>query len=255
LVYYELTVILFYGICQALEVTKMNRNSLGVVRQILVCLVALAAISLVVPTYIQAGTLTYSASFSSATDWSDTLMLPEFSGSGTLTSAEIDLVGSVSSLLTVGNISGTIPGLTASASTGFASTASTLSVSSGSLAFGLSPLTLLASATFDPLQPGAVVSGLPAVQTAMSSNTYTNPTLLADLTGAGKFSLAASTLTATGITYTGGVSYALASPAPVAALTATVTYTFTAVPEPSTLALLGVGIVALIGYGWRRRSA
>ena len=36
---------------------------------------------------------------------------------------------------------------------------------------------------------------------------------------------------------------------------ATITYTYEApaVPEPSAFALLGIGGVALVGYGWRRK--
>jgi len=74
----------------------------------LVCVSALAVAMLAVaPCFVQASTITETASFSGATDWTDSLLVPQFNPSqGTLDSVTVAISGgTLTSTITVSNIS------------------------------------------------------------------------------------------------------------------------------------------------------
>ena len=97
----------------------------------------------------------------------------------------------------------------------------------------------------------ALRSGL-LTKNGSDSEVYTLAAVLAEFNGPGTISLPASTYTETWLGNTGGNS--VESQVTDASLTGSVTYTYNAVPEPSTLALLGVGAISLLGCAWRRRE-
>ncbi len=223
----------------------------------LLCVAVLVAVVLVgVPSFVQANTLTFPITWlpaGQATDWSETASVSQFPpGSGTLLSVGLSLSGTLNSNITVQNIT-TLLGLGNNPSSGTASTQSALTVQDPHGNLTSSQLGLAATFPFSSLSaPTPISSGLLS-SSGSDSNTYTSSPVLTDFTGNGTITLTGSTSTTTGIVYSGGVTYASASP--TATLTGVVTYTFTAVPEPSTLALLCGGGVALIGYRWRKRRA
>ncbi|MGA2253386.1 MAG: choice-of-anchor E domain-containing protein, partial [Thermoguttaceae bacterium] len=178
------------------------------------------------------------------------LSLPQFDPvNGTLSQVTLDLIGGLNTSFMVGNLS------TASSSSGNVSSQSTFTISSGTLGLNLSPLTLTAGVPFS-LQAGELpVYPLSASQ--MGLNSYNIPSaLLQDFTGTGVVSLPASTSTQTILTYGNGSPYVNPPPSPTATMTAVATYYYSpaVVPEPSTFALLGVSIIGLLGYSWRRRK-
>ena len=174
----------------------------------------------------------------------------------------MDLTGSVQTTATVYNLSASVDSSPA-ASMGTAGVTSGFTVSDGTM--NLSPnYGVTATSTFGPLAPGVGLSSfqvLPLSQTG-PDNSYTTSDagVLADFTGNGIDTIQLSATTASTKDYhatllSGSGLETLAGTA--AALTGSVTYSYTPVvtPEPSTFALLAVGVLGLMGYGWRKRTA
>jgi len=217
--------------------------------------VAIAVVVMsVTPCFVQASTISSTLSFS-GTGTQD-MAFSQFNPIlGTLTSVSLEVIGSLNSTLTAVNISNQYPtpGL-GSPSGGTASTSSTFSVATDSWGFTpvVSPVTLVAGGQFTmPAGDSATVTGSQTFDFM-----YTTPNLT-DFTGTGQVSLPASiSMVPQIVAYGGGLTYAYATPPPVAGLTETLTYNYNPVlvPEPSTFALLAVGVLGLIGYVWRKRS-
>ena len=181
------------------------------------------------------------------TDWNSSLAFPQFDSSlGSLISVQLDLSGSISTVLEVTNTG-------ESASTGNAKMEVQLSVQDSGSNFSVPQLDLLSPAfAFTDLQPTQSVTSGTLTKSGSSSDVYTSAAVLAEFTGTGSVVLPASTYSETWITYNGG--NACAEQETYAELTGSVTYRYAAVPEPSTLALLGVCGFGLLAAAWRRRK-
>lgn len=185
---------------------------------------------------------------SQLTDWSGNLSFPQFNPAlGTLTSVEIVLSGNMTTTLTVTNNG-------ASSSTGQVQTELQVGVNdvASILAPGglpIAPLVGIPHPEIDQTSPyqdiGTIAAGgnvtLPAQNLAVSAdNTYSNATLLSELTGLGSIVLPAETRTFTGSKMIVGGNDNIAQVTD-ASLSGTVTYTYTPVPEPATMSLLMIG--------------
>jgi hypothetical protein len=182
------------------------------------------------------------------TDWSGTLAFPEFNSSlGTLTEVDLSLTGGLQTTLTVTNDA-------ASASSGTATTEVEMTIQDAGTDLAAPGPTLYSPGFGYSLGPGDnATSGL-LTQSGTATNAYTSGVVLAEFNGPGTILLNASTFTQTLLANTGGNT--AASQVTAADLTGTVTYQYTPTPapEPSTLVLLGIAGVGLVGYLWRRRQ-
>ena len=177
------------------------------------------------------------------TDWSSSLTFPQFNPSlGTLLSVKLDLNGSLSTVLDVTNLSLT-------ASSGTVKTEVQFTVQDGGNNLIPTPqLSLLSPIYAYSLAPGAGATSGALIKNGSSSDTYTLAAILTEFTGAGTFTVSASTFTQTLLANTGGNTSA--AQVTDASLTGTVTYNYVPVPEPTSLALAGLGSAAML---FRRR--
>jgi hypothetical protein len=172
---------------------------------------------------------------STLTDWSSSLQFPKFNSAlGNLTKVQIDLTGSMTTVLTVTNVSSTLP------SSGNAKTETQMTVQDSGGNLNVPEIDLLSSAfIFSNLGVGQTVISGNLTKSGSSSDQYTAAAVLAEFTGPGTIVLPAGTFTQTWLTNTGGNT--LASQVTSAQLTGTVTYFYEQVPEPATMLLLGLG--------------
>jgi hypothetical protein len=208
---------------------------------------------------VRAGLLSYTVTGSvpfMPTPWSSSVTVPQFPTSlGTLESVTLNLGSSMSTTLTAGNISFYVP--LAANSSGSASTVVqlTLQDSSGSLT-SAPQLTFMSPFETYNLSDGSI--GAPGTTDSWSlsamgssSTTYTDAHTLGEfsVSGSGNITLSALGNAITDQINTGGASYAAQTSD--AGVIAAVTYTYsTTAPEPTTFALLGSGMAALLAF-WR----
>jgi len=155
---------------------------------------------------------------------------------GTLNSVQIDLSGSLSTVLTITNSS-------PEGSSGTAKTEVQFTVQdSGSNL--IDPVIDIMSSNYSyNLGAGQSITSGTLTKSGTSSDLYTAGAIKAEFTGTGNVLLNASTFTQTWLTNTGGNTYA--NQVTNALLTGTVIYDYT-VPEPATIVLLGLGSLALL---------
>jgi len=171
---------------------------------------------------------------STLTDWSSSLQFPKFNSAlGNLTMVQIDLTGSMTTVLTVKNVSSTLP------SSGNAKTEIRMTVQDSGGNLNFPEIDLLSSAfAYHNLGAGQTVTSGNLTINGSSSDQYTAAAVLAEFTGPGTIALPANTFTLTWLTNTGGNT--VASQVTSAQLTGTVTYSYE-VPEPATMLLLSLG--------------
>lgn len=187
---------------------------------------------------------------STTTNWSNTLEFGKFNTTwGTLQSVTVKLDGALSSVFTITNNAS----VASDTSKGTASTDVTIIALSSAVADVQTTLAIASSVyTYSNLAGGSTIYSNELGGSGTASSEYTTANILELFSGTGNIVLNATAETATHFDYTGGNT--TGKQVTYAGVTGTVTYTY-AVPEPSTLALLGVLGVSLLGYGWRRQRA
>ena|SRR3989339_1105279 len=174
---------------------------------------------------------------SSLTDWTSSLSFDKFDSSlGTLTKVQIDLSGTMSTILTVTNSS-------PDGSNGTAKTELQITVQDSGGNLIVPEIDLFSSLFSYNLGAGQSMTSGTLTKSGSSSDQYTLAAVLSEFTGPGTIVLPASTFTQTWLTNTGGNTYA--SQVTYAELTGTVTYFYDEVPEPATMLLLGLGSLIL----------
>jgi hypothetical protein len=175
---------------------------------------------------------------STLTDWSGSLAFPKFNSAlGTLTKVQLDLSGSLTTVLTVTNDAPT-------GSSGNAKMELQMTVQDAGINLNVPELDLFSPEFSYLIGAGQSVTSNILTKSGTSSDQYTSAPIIAEFTGPGTIVLPASTFTQTWLTNTGGNTFVAQST--YAQLTGTVTYTYTPVPEPATLSLLGLGLVGLV---------
>ncbi|MGB7581644.1 MAG: choice-of-anchor E domain-containing protein [Sedimentisphaerales bacterium] len=171
---------------------------------------------------------------STLTDWSSSLQFQQFNSAlGNLTMVQIDLAGSMTTVLTITNGDSTLP------SSGDAKTELQMTVQDSGGNLNVPEMDFFSPAfAYSNLGAGQSVMSGNLTKNSSSSDQYTAAAVLAEFTGPGTIVLPASTFTQTWLTNTGGETST--TQVTSAQLTGTVTY-FYEVPEPATMLLLGLG--------------